>query len=227
MHFTAFKDRSELARWLAQDVASRLDASVSRRGQALLAVSGGTTPSGFFRELSNQEIDWRSVCVTLVDERFVPPNSSRSNQRMVTFELLQNKAAKARLQPLYSSGNVEDAAASASEVIAPMLPADVVVLGMGTDGHTASLFPGADRLYEATNLEGSKLFLPINATNAGEPRITMTLPVIVTSKSQYLHIEGAEKRQVFEQAQEPGDPATMPIRHVLEHCPDLRVVWAE
>ena len=227
MQFTAFNDGTELARWLAKDVAGELSSAVSERGAALLAVSGGNTPVQFFRELSAIDIDWSKVCVTLADERFVPPDSGRSNQRLVTLELLQHKAARAHFLPLYADAEIGASVAEAEKALAEHLPVDVIVLGMGTDGHTASLFPGSEGLRQAADPKGERLLMAVDAPGAAEPRITMTLPVIAGARTQYLHIEGADKREVFETAQEAGDPGRAPIGFVLEHCPDLKVVWAK
>ncbi|WP_075995588.1 6-phosphogluconolactonase [Salaquimonas pukyongi] len=226
MQFTTFDDGTELARWLAKDVAGQLSAAIEKRGTALLAVSGGKTPVRFFRELSAIEIDWSKVNITLADERFVSPNSGRSNQRLVTVELLQNKAAKANFLPLYTNEDINVSVAEAENALAGHLPLDVIVLGMGVDGHTASLFPGADALRKATDPQGQSLLLVADAPGAEEPRITMTLPAIAAAGAQYLHFEGQEKRKTFEAAQEASDPASAPIGFVLEHCPDLKVVWA-
>ena len=200
MQFTAFDTSDELARWLAREVAARLSAAIGSRGRALLAVSGGSTPVRFFRALSSAEIDWHKVWVTLADERFVPPNSTRSNQRLVTVELLQGRAAKAHFIPLFSDGGIDAAARDAEEALKAQLPIDVLVLGMGKDGHTASLFPGAEGLAEASRAEGKRQILPIVADAAGEPRLTLTLAAIAASHTQFLHLEGQEKRAVFEQA---------------------------
>ena len=226
MQFTAFDDGTELARWLAKEVAGNLATAIGEKGSASLAVSGGTTPVQFFRELSAADIDWAKVCVTLADERFVPPDSARSNQRLVTLELLQNKAARARFLPLYNDEDIEASVAQSAGLLAGHLPLDVIVLGMGADGHTASLFPGSEGLREAADPEGKRLLMAVDAPGAAEPRITMTLPVIASAKAQYLHIEGTEKRAVFEAAQEAADPAQTPIGFVLEHCPELKIVWA-
>ena len=226
MQFTSFDDGTELARWLAKDVAGELSSAISKRDCATLAVSGGNTPVRFFRELSAIDIDWSKVSVTLADERFVPPDSGRSNQRLVTLELLQNKAAKAQFLPLYATDDIDASITEAEKMLAEHLPIDVIVLGMGTDGHTASLFPGSEGLREAADPKGKRLLMAVDAPGVAEPRITMTLPVIAGARTQYLHIEGADKREVFETVQEAGDPGQAPIGFVLEYCPDLKVVWA-
>ncbi len=125
-----------------------LSAAIAARGAASIAVSGGSTPKAFFQALSNRDLDWSKVTVTLVDERFVPADNERSNHLLVASNLLQNKAKAARFVPLYrKTGSAEDAAKLATaETKAIGNPFDVVILGMGGDGHTASFFPGGNNL---------------------------------------------------------------------------------
>ncbi len=141
-----FENPSALAEALADDVGARLAAAIAARGTASLAVSGGSTPKAFFRSLSRRELDWSKVTVTLVDERFVPPENDRSNHRLVADNLLKDGAAEARFVPLYQAAETAEAAAAIASGRTASLgaPLDVVVLGMGTDGHTASFFPGGD-----------------------------------------------------------------------------------
>ena len=184
-----FDAREALAETLARDVADELDRAIEAKGRATLAVSGGTTPKLFFEKLSEIDIPWSRVSVTLVDERQVPETSERSNARLVRTHLLRNKAAAASFIPL--AGNPAAARVAAF---------DVAVLGMGSDGHTASFFPGGDRLSEALDAESGKRLIDLTAPGAGEPRLTFTLPVLEQSGRLALHIEGAEKRQVLKQA---------------------------
>ncbi len=211
-----FPDGDAVASALAQAVADDLRAALVQRGQASLALSGGTTPRRFLQALSQQALDWANVTVTLVDERWVPDDHERSNARLVKECLLQNVAADARFVPLYRSAATPD---EVLEDIAAGLPAmlDVVVLGMGGDGHTASFFPGGDRLAEAMDTATGATVLPMRAPGAGEPRITLTLPVLRDAGRLYLHIEGGEKRQVLQQALSGHGPgAQYPMHHVLQ-----------
>lgn len=211
-----FPDGDTVAQALAQAVADDLRAALALRGEASVALSGGTTPRRFLQALSRQAMDWANVTVTLVDERWVDERHERSNARLVKEHLLQEAAAGARFVPLYRP------AASPDQVLAGVaaaLPArlDVAVLGMGGDGHTASFFPGGDRLAEAMDPDAPERVLPMRAPGAGEPRITLTLPVLRDAGRLYLHIEGGEKRQVLQQALSgQGAGAGYPIRAVLQ-----------
>ena len=223
-----FADREALAAALAETVAARLKAAIAKRGEASIAVSGGTTPERFFDVLSRADLNWGKVSVTLVDERWVPPGHERSNARLVAEAFLINRAAIARFVPLYRDvACPEDGIVSifAALVTVPV-PFDVVVLGMGTDGHTASFFPGGDHLAEALDPDNPALLSAMNAPGAGEPRITFTLAPILASGLIALHIEGEEKKAVLGQALADGPAEDMPVRAVLRSGRPVKVFWA-
>ena len=224
-----FADGAELAEALADRVAGALAIAITTRGQATLAVSGGTTPKAFFAALSRKPIAWDKVTVTLVDERMVPVSHERSNHRLTSLYLLQNRAAEAGFVPLYTSkGDAADVAQTASAVIDAMaLPFDVVVLGMGTDGHTASFFPGGTTLDAVTDPACARSVMAIDAPGAGEPRLTLTLPRIVEAGLLVLHIEGEQKKAVLAKALGAGPEAEMPVRAVLRHAKTpVEIYWA-
>jgi 6-phosphogluconolactonase len=225
-----FADADALAHALARAVAGDLVRAIAARGTALLAVSGGRTPLKFFRTLAQQALAWDKVTVTLVDERWVPPEHERSNARLVQANLLQGVAAAARFVPLFEAA-FADPEQALSVVVARIvmldLPFDALVLGMGEDGHTASFFPGGDNLARATDPATPDFVLPMRAPDAGEPRITLTLPPIVDSRNLYLHIEGGHKRRVLWDA-EHADAAdrTLPVSNVLRNArAPLQVYW--
>ncbi len=225
--WTGFADREALAETLADRVAERLAAAIAGRGTGFLAVSGGTTPGRFFEALSRRPIAWDKVTVTLVDERFVPPSSPRSNAALVSDRLLRNAASLARFAPLYHPAENAAAAAALGEAALGKLawPLDAAVLGMGTDGHTASFFPDADTLSDLLDPGNKRTVLPVDAPGAGEPRLTLSMPRLTGAGFLALHIEGAEKRAVFEAAMQ-GDDRT-PIRAVIEASPrPVKVFWA-
>lgn len=217
-------DDDALATALAEAVANDLAQAIASRGHALLAVSGGNTPRRFMEALSRRALDWSHVTVTLVDERWVPPQHPRSNARLVDAHLLRGKAADARFVPLYVEAPTPESALPSvtAHVDALPWPLDVAVLGMGTNGHTASFFPGGDHLAEALDRHGAARVLPMRAPDAGEPRITLTLPVLAAASHLYLQIEGAKKRHVLEAAAAGAD---YPMRAVVEAAPQLQVFW--
>ncbi len=226
-NWNGFADRQELAAALAGHVASRLTNAIAARGTALLAVSGGTTPAKFFAALSSIPIAWDKVVVTLVDERFVPPSSPRSNAGLVAANLLQNQAAAARFVPLYHEAeSIEDAAAADSDALKSLpWPLDVVLLGMGGDGHTASFFPDAGNLDELLDPSSQRIVIPVHAASGGEPRLTLSMARIIGAGFIALQIEGEDKRIAFDGAMGAG--AKKPIRKVLEAAPiPVEVFWA-
>lgn len=225
--WNGFADRHDLATTLAGEIAGRLTGAIAERGTALLAVSGGTTPAKLFAALSTTPIAWDKVTVTLVDERFVPPSSPRSNAGLVAANLLQNNAAAARFVPLYhEAASIEDAAAADSEALRSLpWPLDVVILGMGGDGHTASFFPDAGNLEELLDPASRRIVLPVHAASGGEPRLTLSMARIISAGFVALHIEGEDKRTAFDGAMGPG--AKKPIRRVIEAAPrPIEVFWA-
>lgn len=209
-----FAARGALAQGLASDVADELNRVIQAKGKAVLAVSGGTTPKLFFEKLSEMDVPWQRVTVTLVDERQVPDTSERSNAKLVRDHLLQNKAAAAQFVPLFEN-----------EGAAKTPPFDVTVLGMGNDGHTASFFPGGDNLDEAIDPRAFAIIVPINAPGAGEPRLTFTLPVLEASGRLALHIEGADKKKVLDKALTDGPQEDMPVRAILRSATPMTLYW--
>lgn len=226
-HWHDFDGRDALAAGFSDAVAKHLADAIVKRGTALLAVSGGTTPAKFFAALSNQPIAWDKVTVTLIDERFVPASSPRSNAGLVAANLLQNAAAAAKFVPLYhEAATIEDAASIADSALQGLAwPLDVAVLGMGNDGHTASFFPDAIDLATLLDPASKTNVLPVHAESAGEPRLTLSMARIIEAGFVALHIEGAEKKQTFDGAMGPG--AKKPIRAVIEASPrPVEVFWA-
>lgn len=213
-----FPSPQALAEALAGDVAAALRAAIARRGRALLAVSGGTTPRLFFPALSKQALDWAKVTAIPVDERFVPENSPRSNGALIRNSLLTNKASDARFVPLFHEAETVEAAARLATAALAALPwpLDAAILGMGTDGHTASFFPDAANLAALTDPAQNGLALPVDAPGAGEPRLTLPLGRLLEAGFLALHIEGEDKREVLEAALEPG--GDKPVGAVFAHA---------
>jgi 6-phosphogluconolactonase len=225
----SFGTREDLALALAEAVAEHLNDGIAARGQASLAVSGGSTPGRFFAVLGRRkDVDWSKVTVTLVDERWVPETSDRSNAALVNEKLLQGPAAVAHFVPLYAGGDAPDApgiARTNMQLSTVPMPFDAVILGMGNDGHTASFFPGGDNLAEALTGEGPAV--AIRAPGAGEPRVTLVLERLLMASGLYLHIEGEEKAATLEKAAADGPVEDMPIRSILRQSQTpLTIFWS-
>jgi 6-phosphogluconolactonase len=223
MNFVEYADREMMMMSLANKIAGQLGDVLRQKGHASLSVPGGTTPGPVFDMLSASNLDWANVAVFLNDERWVNEDSPRSNTRLLRQRLLQDKAAAAQLIPLYApTEHPEEAMDALSAGIAPHLPISVLLLGMGADMHTASLFPGADRLGEALANDAPNL-LPMRADGAGEPRITLTAPVLRDAQHIHILITGADKRAALERAVNLPE-LEAPVRVVLANA---TIHWAE
>ena len=224
---------AELNVRLAQDIAQRLAASIQARGFAVLSVSGGKSPVALFEALRVIDIDWSRVRVTLVDERCVPRSHPDSNALLVQTHLLQDLAAKAQLvfmvpnttEPLDTPATLAKAAGIALNAAGI---ADVLVLGMGADGHTASLFPEAPNLAEALDVRNTQRCVAIALknppANAPYARITQTLAQILSARHIVLPLTGADKLHTLQQAW-PQAKLSLPISFVLQQNQTPVALW--
>jgi 6-phosphogluconolactonase len=223
MNLVEYPDREFMMMDLADKLSSELGAHLRTEDRATLAVPGGTTPGPIFDVLSGVDLGWDRIDVLLTDERWVPETSDRSNTALLRRRLLVDKAAAARLLPLYADTPApEDSLAALAAAIEPALPITVLLLGMGADMHCASLFPGADLLEQALAPDAPVL-LPMRAPGAPEPRITLTAPVLKAALNIHILITGAEKREAVEKARHLT-PAQAPVAAVLGQA---TVHWAE
>ena len=219
-----YADRETLAEALAGGIAAVLAGGISNNGRAALAVSGGSTPKLLFRHLSREPIDWKAVTIFLVDERYVPDDTDRSNAKLVRENLLTDRAAEATLVPFWREGVEPDAACRAVAAALSEFEEglDACVLGMGTDGHTASYFADGDAFERATDPDYDTLALPIQSASQPETRVTLTMPAILGARLLALHIEGQEKRAVLERAKAGAD---LPVTRVLSAADGVEVFW--
>lgn len=230
MHkLTEFPARTDLDNELAKNVSDILAKAVKEKGKASIAVSGGSTPKNFFSVLSQSDIDWSKVTITLADERWVPMDSDASNTRLVHENLLQNKAEKAKFFHLKQGEQLTDETLTDLNVAASktLLPLDVLILGMGEDGHTASLFPCSDEINDGLDEKNDAVLMKVQPKTAANQRISFTFASLVTSKNIFLHSCGEGKKAVLTQALNGDDPFEMPIRAFLQH-PSLntQIFWA-
>ncbi len=223
MQWQEYPDREMMFLALANTIAGDLADFLRRDGHASLCVPGGTTPGPIFDTLSGVDIDWANVAVFLNDERWVPEDNARSNTRLIRERLLRGMAAKAVYVPLYADApQPEDVLEALGAGITPHLPISVLLLGMGADMHTASLFPGADLLAEALSPQAPPL-MALRADAAGEPRITLTAQVLRGAMTTHILITGAEKRSAIERAAHLNE-LQAPVKAVLANA---TVHWAE
>lgn len=206
-----YPDRDTLMRGLAELVADQLRAAHASKDRATLAVPGGTTPAPFLRALSEADLVWEDVRVLPTDERVVPEISARSNARLIRENLLRDAAAAATLIELDAHG--------AAARVAAELPIDVLVLGMGADMHTASLFPDAPELAAALSADAPPV-LTIRPAGQPEARVTLTAPALRGAEVIHILITGRDKAAALEKALADGPAAEAPVRAVLTApCP--------
>jgi 6-phosphogluconolactonase len=224
-----FDTREQLDLALADKISGILQQAISQKGKASIAVSGGSTPKGFFKVLSNKDIDWDKVTITLADERWVDINSDDSNTRLVHENLLQNKAAAAKFFHLKQGEDLCDETLAALNIAAnsTLLPLDVLILGMGEDGHTASLFPCSAQIKQALDINNDNALMKVEPTTAPHQRITFSFASLSQSKNTFLHLCGDNKKQVLAKALNGDDVFDMPIRKFLQADNiDTQVYWA-
>ena len=220
-----FPDPDSLADALASAVEKRLVAAAMQRGQALIALSGGRSPIPLFERLASARLDWSRVIVTQVDERWVAPDDHASNSRLIREHLLRGPAAAARFLSLRNDAATAAEGQPGCEAMlgALPLPFDVTLLGMGDDGHTASLFPGAPELPHALTTEA--LCAATTATVAPHERMTLSLTGLLRSRLLILQIGGEAKRAVYRKALGEGSVEEMPVRAVLRQDQVPVEVW--
>jgi len=227
--FHSFDSRNSLDEQFAEQVALLLVKAINEKGKASIAVSGGSTPKNFFKQLSMKNIDWQKVTITLADERWVDESSDASNTALVKANLCQNFAAKATFFELKRAGELTDQTLAVLNEQAKIscLPFDVLILGMGEDGHTASLFPCSDEIEQALT-EKNNVLMKVVPKTAPHQRITFTLLALLKSENIFLHISSEVKRKVYQQAIDGADIKAMPIRAFLQSdLVNVQVLWAE
>lgn len=223
-----FDSRDELFGQLLQDVMAELSSALKNNARASMLLSGGTSPGALYRMMSQQTLDWANVWFGLSDERWVATDHADSNEKLVRETLLTHNAARANFIGLKSA--VEDIVAG-QEMTNQRLqelprPFDIVLLGMGLDGHTASLFPDSPDTPAALSEGYGMLCHPIRRGDGETPRMTMTLNALLGSHEIKLLIFGADKWQVYQQAK-AGKSDSQPVSHILNQTQTpVSVYWA-
>jgi 6-phosphogluconolactonase len=222
-------DAAALALALAHAVAETLRAGLAERGRATFVASGGSTPRRFLSALGSEDLDWAGVTITLADERWVPPTHARSNEHLLRDTLLTGNAAAATFVPLYTDTFDPESGLNtvAARIDALSLPFDAVVLGLGNDGHCASLFPDGNHFAAAADPAGAARVSSMRAQSAGEPRMTLTVPALCATRALFLQIEGADKYATLARVlAADGALARSPLRTIIHAAPvPLDVYW--
>ncbi|MBX8554664.1 6-phosphogluconolactonase [Pseudomonas cichorii] len=219
-----FDNPQQLAGALAGNVAERLNAAIAANGVATLVVSGGRSPVAFFQSLAEKPVDWSRVVISLADERWVPVEHADSNAGLLQRHLLQGPVAEAKFIGLYTPAeSLEEAALAADEILAQLPAIDVLILGMGDDGHTASLFPGSPNLEQALSLDDERRCLPMLAPSVPHQRLTLTRRLLASARHPILSVSGQAKLDTLRTALAGDDIAQLPVRAFLNST--LEIYW--
>ena len=224
-----FDSRDELVTQLKENVMEALNKGIKVRGNASMLLSGGTTPGPLYQAMSNCDLEWQNAWFAPTDERWVAPDHNDSNEKLIRETLIQNKASAANYIGLKSAPNNPRDGQKETEQKIKQLPSrfDVVLLGMGEDGHTASLFPNLEETEYALNESCVQHCAPISRGNGEVDRMTMTLNCLLNSKNVILYFYGNKKLEVFEQAKK-AKSLTLPVSYLLhQKRTSVSLFWAE
>ena len=229
VHEHRFPDAVALSHALSGEIKVDLEEAIQVRGVASLVVSGGRTPVRLLTQLRQEKLDWKHVWVTLADERWVETSNTASNERLIREQLLVGPAADAHFVGLKNPAPTPEAGADWAWRALSRVPHpyDVILLGMGEDGHTASLFPGSLALARAIDAGAPPGCVAVNALTAPHARVSLNLAALLDARRIILHIEGEAKWQVYQKARAAGSASEMPVRAVLhqQEVP-VDVYWA-
>jgi len=224
-----FADVDTLAAHIAGEIAARLTRACADRGYATLVVSGGRSPVRLFEELRAHPLNWSRLFVVLADERWVEPGAPGSNERMVREVLLRGRASEARFFGLKNSApsSLLGAKTSWKALEAVPRPFDATLLGMGDDGHTASLFPGSPGLGAALQPTAAAGCVAMWSRSAPHERVSLNMSALLDSRHISILILGEVKLAVYERACSGGGPEEMPVRGILRQSRvPVEVIWA-
>ena len=222
------KSRNQIEEKLASRIGSALENEIALNGKASLLLSGGSTPRNLLKKLADTPIPWEKVYVSLVDERFLPNEHPDQNGKMIKEVFLKRLASSANFIPLVeNSENLESNSLLVKESIRSIpRPFTVVVLGMGTDGHTASIFPDADKLDQLLDMDQSEEIMVVNTKSSPYERISFSRKALLNTKNLLLHCYGEDKKEVLELAAKEDDIRTFPISAFInQDLVELELLW--
>lgn len=225
MKESIFETREALVEQFAATISQILSAAIAEKGAASILVSGGSTPLPLFKALSDTDLDWSKVTISLADERWVAPDDAASNEKLVRENLLQNLAAAASFIGMKTDADdAQDGIAELNQRYEAMSwPVDVLILGMGEDGHTASLFPCSEQI--ENGLSTKEKLLAVTPTTAPHQRMSFSLDALLQSANIFLHLTGSSKKVVLDKALSGEDPLELPIRAVIQNA-EVELLWA-
>lgn len=221
-----FNDLDELQTTLTEHLLSILSKALVKKGQAVMAVPGGSTPVPLFQALAKEDFDWKKVTFLLTDERWVESSHAESNENLLRTHFLS--ATEAGFIPLKSKAETAKEGQKATEkrLEKVLLPTDICLLGMGEDGHIASLFPEAPELEQALDTSSKQRCIAVSPPNSPQERLSLTLSALLNTNQIILLIKGDKKRKIYLEAKEAKDNITFPVGHILHqsHAP-IDVYW--
>jgi 6-phosphogluconolactonase len=209
---------------IIQSIIFDIKKEIAKKGKASLFVSGGSTPVALFKKLSKTNLAWEKVTISLCDERCVNPKDKNSNANLVKKYLLQHYAKKAKFIPLYlPKMQINHMVKKQANILKSLQPFDMVILGMGDDGHTASLFPNNKKLKEAYAKNNKSILITILPDTAPFKRISLTKNAILSAKNIYLHTKGEKKQNLYNQIIKCNDTYQYPILSILQSDKKIKV----
>jgi 6-phosphogluconolactonase len=213
-----FPDAAGLVLALSGEIQTDLSEAITYRQSASLVVPGGKTPTPLFQALSKENLDWQNVWITLADDRWVAPTDEQSNERLVRSTLLQNVAAPAHFVPLKNAAATPEAGVEWAwrSLMRVPRPYDVVLLGMGEDGHFASLFPGSLGIARSLDRAEAATCVAMHAIATPHARISQNLAALLDARRIILHITGQTKWDIYQRAKTPGSLSELPVRALLQ-----------
>lgn len=222
-----FRTTEQLNTAFSRKITKLLRDGIEENGRASLVVSGGKTPADLFNLLSKSNLEWDKVDISLADERWVGNTDDASNEKMLRDKLLINNAVNANFVALKTEhSDAEDAVLTCTDNLQKIrTPFDVLILGMGEDGHTASLFPCSEQITQGLDLESGNSYIAVQPTTAPNQRMSLTLPALLNSNQIFLHVTGESKKDVLNTVLSDNDALVMPIRAVINNA-DVKLLWA-
>jgi len=227
VNFHEYESRNDAAIAAGKRIINALHRRLETDDTAAVVVTGGTTPAPVYSYMAHKQLDWHRVHVLLSDERWVPADHPDSNEKMLRDALARSRASYAQISHYFDAAeSLDDRCVQLESEFADLpLPFTSALLGMGSDGHFASLFPDAANLQPSLNLQSTRAYVPVDTASSPHRRLSMTLPALLQSDEILLLISGAEKRAVLEQAAEPG--SNLPIAYLLRQLrTPVDVFWA-
>tara|TARA_Y100000385_G_scaffold234300_1_gene247533 strand:+ start:312 stop:1013 length:702 start_codon:yes stop_codon:yes gene_type:complete len=223
-----FENKSTLVSALKKRILENLKSGIQERGSSVLVVSGGSTPRALFEALSQSVLDWHLVTIVLADERWVLADDKNSNESFVRATLLVDRAASAKFVSLldyYPDFTIAEIEVDKTLGSLPIY--DAVILGMGLDGHTASVFPCADTIQLNASLTTEKSALFVDPTTAKFRRLTQSVSRLRNTRFGAIHIEGIEKKFVLDAAKGSPDNPRYPVSYFTGENTSFEIYFSE